>query len=167
MSLRALACIQARARNDKGIMSIKDFLTNYQNDIVLLVGIILISLISFGAGRLTAPGATTEPIKIDDSQVANISQTFLKQNAPSQTETGAQTNNTNQPSQVNTNNDKNQGQFVASKSGKNYYWPWDPGAQRIKPENLVWFATEAQAQAAGLKRNASFSAQAPAGYQVK
>jgi len=152
-------------------MNIKD----NQNDIILVIGVILISLISFGAGRLTAPQSLKQPLTIDGSQVANISQTFLKpENQTADTASTAnsvdkpttENQSSNQQNQVNINSPQKQGQFVASKSGKNYYWPWDSTVQRIKPENLIWFATEAQAQAAGYQRNAKFLQQAPAGYKA-
>ncbi len=40
---------------------------------------------------------------------------------------------------------------VASKasSSKKYHYAWCPGAAKIKPENQVWFPTDADAQAAG------------------
>jgi hypothetical protein len=41
------------------------------------------------------------------------------------------------------------GNFVASKNGTKYYTAGCSGASRIKPENQVWFATDASAQAAG------------------
>lgn len=155
-------------------MNIKSFLKNNQNDIILIIGVILISLISFGAGRLTAPQPLKQPLTIDESQVANISQTFLKpenqivdtaNTANSDNQSSTENQSSNQQNQVNINSQQKQGQFVASKSGKNYYWPWDSTVQRIKPENLIWFATEAQAQAAGYKPNAKFLQQAPVGYK--
>ena len=39
--------------------------------------------------------------------------------------------------------------FVASKNGTKYYAVGCGGAARIKPENQAWFATEADAKAAG------------------
>lgn len=42
------------------------------------------------------------------------------------------------------------GKYVASKNGTKYYLPSCSGAKRIKPENTVWFASAADAQAAGL-----------------
>jgi len=39
--------------------------------------------------------------------------------------------------------------FVASKSGTSYYLPSCGGVAKIKEENRVWFATVAEAQAAG------------------
>ncbi len=39
--------------------------------------------------------------------------------------------------------------YVASKTGTKYHLPWCAGAQRIKDENKVWFATKEDAEAAG------------------
>lgn len=41
------------------------------------------------------------------------------------------------------------GQYVASKNGEKYYLPWCGGVSRIKEENKVWFASKAEAEAAG------------------
>ena len=41
------------------------------------------------------------------------------------------------------------GQFVASISGRTYYFPWCSGAQTLKSSNEIWFRSEAEAQAAG------------------
>ncbi len=42
-----------------------------------------------------------------------------------------------------------EGGYVASKSGAKYHLPWCSGAQRIKEENKVWFATKEEAESAG------------------
>jgi hypothetical protein len=41
------------------------------------------------------------------------------------------------------------GQYVASKTGTKYYLPWCGTAKRIKDDNKVWFASKAEAEAAG------------------
>lgn len=41
------------------------------------------------------------------------------------------------------------GEVVASKTGTKYYFPWCGTAKRIKEENKVWFASRAEAEAAG------------------
>jgi hypothetical protein len=41
------------------------------------------------------------------------------------------------------------GQYVASRSGARYYFPWCSGAKQIKEENKVWFATKEAAEAKG------------------
>lgn len=43
------------------------------------------------------------------------------------------------------------GQFVASRTGAVYYYPWCSGALQIKPENERWFVLEKDAQAAGYR----------------
>ncbi len=45
--------------------------------------------------------------------------------------------------------------FAASKTGKVYYAKDCPGLSRVKPENRVYFASEAEAQAAGLSASAA------------
>ena len=43
------------------------------------------------------------------------------------------------------------GQYVASRTGTTYYFPWCGGAQNISPENQVWFKTEEAAEKAGYR----------------
>lgn len=42
------------------------------------------------------------------------------------------------------------GLILASKSGTKYYFPWCAGVKRIAEANKTWFASEQEAQAAGL-----------------
>ena len=49
------------------------------------------------------------------------------------------------PAPVSTQN----GAYMASKNGTKYYLPTCSSANRIKPENRVWFATKAEAEASG------------------
>lgn len=44
---------------------------------------------------------------------------------------------------------KTGGKIVGSKNGSKYHYPWCQGAERIKEENKVWFATAAEAKRAG------------------
>ena len=43
------------------------------------------------------------------------------------------------------------GYVVASEKGSVYYLPWCSGAQKIAPEAQVWFRSEEEAQKAGFK----------------
>jgi|SRR3989344_4978282 len=43
------------------------------------------------------------------------------------------------------------GQYVASKTGQVYYFPWCAGALKITSANQRWFASEAAAQKAGFR----------------
>ena len=44
------------------------FVKSHENDIILVVGVILISLLSFAMGYLTAKNYAKEPIKIETPQ---------------------------------------------------------------------------------------------------
>jgi len=99
-----------------------------KEDVFIAILIILVGLASFGLGKLSAFETTPEPVEVIPTSVD--SQTLGT--APS-IETLAT------------------GTIVASKTGTRYYYPNCSGASRIKDENKVWYATEADAQAAGLK----------------
>ncbi|GIW69022.1 hypothetical protein D6792_03435 [Candidatus Parcubacteria bacterium] len=43
------------------------------------------------------------------------------------------------------------GWVVGSLNGRVYHLPWCPGAARLAPEKTKWFASEAQARAAGYR----------------
>lgn len=45
--------------------NLKNFIKNHQGDIVLLVGVILISLLSFAMGYITAKQHDKEPIRFE------------------------------------------------------------------------------------------------------
>ena len=45
--------------------SVKDWILNHQNDIMLVIGVILISLLSFAAGYIVAKEQEKEPIRIE------------------------------------------------------------------------------------------------------
>ncbi len=94
--------------------------------------LVVVGIGSFALGRLSAldekkVGTTTQPPSTQSA--------FLRQGAA-------------QPGQKS---------FVASKSGTKYYAKGCVGASRIKPENEVWFATVADAQAAGFTEAANCS----------
>ncbi len=47
------------------LMEIKEFVKKYQADIILVIGVILISLFSFAMGYIVAKQQEKEPIKIE------------------------------------------------------------------------------------------------------
>lgn len=49
----------------KNLTNLKEFVKTHQNDIILLLGVILISLLSFASGYLVAKYQEKEPIKIE------------------------------------------------------------------------------------------------------
>jgi len=47
------------------LAKIKEFVKKYQADIILIIGVILISLLSFAAGFIVAKQQEKEPLKIE------------------------------------------------------------------------------------------------------
>ncbi|OPL12036.1 MAG: hypothetical protein AVO34_02150 [Firmicutes bacterium ML8_F2] len=103
-----------------------------ESDIILTIGIILIALISFGAGRLTALQADIKPIVIQNpsASVIQASKFDSGENATEDTT-------------------KEQGKLVGSVNSSKYHWPECPWAKKIAPQNQIWFDSEAEAQTAG------------------
>ena len=154
---------------------IKNWLEDNQADIILVIGIILIALIGFGLGRLSALPSDKEPVIIESQETGNL-----------ESGTGAIINNLEQGSGDGQNNPSTpaatdslrsgsnigveaaagaKGVFVASKNGTKYHWPWCSYAKNIKPENQVWFKTETEAQKAGYAACGCIAKSPPAGYK--
>lgn len=47
------------------------------------------------------------------------------------------------------------GQYVASKNGTKYHFPWCPGAKAMNEANKVWFSTQEEAEKAGYTKAAN------------
>ena len=122
-------------------MSIKDILYKCksfahileQRDIFIALLIVLASFCSFGLGRLSASQEKKTPIRIEQAAAAMMSDGVA-------VESEKQTQEKMLPSG---------GNFVGSKNGTTYHFPWCSGAMRIKDENKVWFVTKEAAEAAG------------------
>ena len=54
------------------ITKIKDFVKSYQHDIILFVGVVLISLLSFAIGYIVAKQQIVEPIQIEQNTSDNF-----------------------------------------------------------------------------------------------
>lgn len=134
------------------LKEIADWFINNEKDILSVTGIVLIALISFGAGRLSVPVIVKQPVVVQNndffasapSSSANLSQIIVNKRT--------------------TTINGQEGKLVASKNGKYYHWPWSSWAKNIKLENRVWFSSEAEAQVAGFKRASNFLETAPADY---
>ena len=119
---------------------IKSFLKENQRDLFLAALVFLVSMGSFGIGRLSAIWPEKEPIRIENLEpsIQNLEDSDAAQ-----------------PAQILDSRlqipDSSRGNFVASRNGSSYHLPDCPGAKQIKEENRVWFKTEAEARAAGYK----------------
>ncbi|MDI6591411.1 MAG: hypothetical protein QME61_00490 [Patescibacteria group bacterium] len=51
------------------LAKIRQFVKTHQDDIILLIGVILISLLSFAVGYIVAKQQEKEPIRIEDSRI--------------------------------------------------------------------------------------------------
>lgn len=140
------------------IARIGDWVKKNQADIAIAAGFVLVALISFGVGYLSAPGQTKNPIVIEKPQGRVAGEQVTSDKAGDTASASILQNAVNAAK-------SEKGILVASKNGKKYYWPWSPLAKKIKPENIVWFKSEAEAQASGRTKSADFDEQAPAGYQ--
>ncbi len=136
---------------------IGDWTRRNQADIAIVVGFVLVALIAFGAGRLTAPEIIRNPIVIDELNASSSINIFGSVSQPVGTSAGER---------VSGNMATNaKGLFVASRGGTKYHWPWCSYGERIKLENQIWFNSEKEAQAAGYSPCACIVSKAPAGYQ--
>lgn len=106
---------------------IKGFSRLIEGDIWLVLVIFLVSVASFGLGRLSVLRLPHESLQIAYPPEARAE-------AAEGMVAGAVVES---------------GQYVASKSGSKYHFPWCAGAQAIKEENKVWFASKEEAEAAG------------------
>lgn len=109
------------------------------SDMLLVMAVMLLGITSFGLGRLSAPHETSAVVlraKSPHSSPEVPPGATAPKEAASPTVPRATAA---------------RGEYVASKTGAAYHLPWCSGAKRIKEENKVWFATKAEAEAAGYK----------------
>jgi hypothetical protein len=116
------------------MQKVKELLGVYENHIVVVVSLILIAIIGFGVGKLSASSKAKTPIRIETAEIAQpLIQAVI-----------------NSPSSTPIVTPKAAIQLVASRNGTRYYYPWCSGVKRIKEENKVYFNTESEAEARGL-----------------
>ncbi len=97
------------------------FVKDNQNDIILIIGVILISLISFGAGRFTR-----QPIEGGPELTINTVQDAARK-------TSTEITNENLKQEV------PKIQIIGNKNSKLYHYPWCSGAKNMKEENKIFF----------------------------
>lgn len=101
-------------------LEIKRFVDVALGEWGMLAILCLVGLGAFGLGRLSVLEATRTPVAL---QGASAAEAFRGMHLG--------------------------GEFVASRTGGTYYYPWCGGAQNIKAENQIWFTSEAAARKAG------------------
>ena len=118
-------------------------------EIYIVLLIILVGFGSFGLGRLSAREENKFPVRIVEpgGETASSTDAF--------TASAIEAQGTLQGKSPTIKVLSQNGLIVASKSGSKYYFPWCAGAKRIAEANKIWFASEQEAQTAGLTRAAS------------
>lgn len=113
------------------LSKITHFCKENSKDLFLVIIILLTALISFGLGRLSKLEEDKTPLIINQPATPVVS-TNTAINEPINTKTANQG-----------------GEVVASKNGTKYHFPWCSGAQSIKEENKITFASIEKARKAG------------------
>lgn len=109
------------------------------HEVLLISAVALLGVVAFGLGRLSVPAQPTT-VALCDTVVRDTRTTDLAAAAVPATSPEAPT----EPGVT-----SGTARYVASKNGTVYHLPWCSGAQRIKDANKVWFASKAEAEAAG------------------
>jgi len=122
----------------------KQIVKKNESDILLTLTIILVALVSFGAGLLIDFSKDKTPIIIQNPiPTASIQQTLTETCAPGQ------------------ESSIEQGRFVGSVNSNRYHWPDCSFAKRIGEENQIWFDSEQEAQDANYTRCGNFERYGP------
>ncbi|MBI5045889.1 MAG: hypothetical protein HZC14_02730 [Candidatus Niyogibacteria bacterium] len=114
------------------INKFKTALEERKNDLFTAAAIVLIAIIGFGLGRLSAIYERKTPVTVE----------YLN-------DTGTTTNAMTSNKDENTGFSVNNTGIVASKNGSKYYPADCPAAARIKEENKIRFNSAKEAEAAG------------------
>ena len=118
------------------LAKVKNWFTPRENELFLAATIILVALISFGLGRLSAFRSEKFPIQFIEPQ--NQEGRVLGAVTPPPAVNSAKVET----------GDK---LYVASKNGSAYHFPWCSGAQRIKEANKIYFSSREEAEKAGYR----------------
>lgn len=123
--------IQDLGRKFKGLWTNAEYL--------LALLIIVISLVSFWLGRLSVEEVHTQAHRtsLEDMRAAAVTATRKTQDTTDAI--GQNDESVTAP----------EGGYVASKNGTKYHLPWCGSAKQISEQNKIFFATKAEAEAAG------------------
>ena len=148
------------------LAKIKKFFKENEADIILVFAVILISLISFGAGYLLACSKekiTGSNINEKSMIVENVPIEKLEVESENKKEENLVTENIkdkNESGEIKDKNEKKEQkdedvqektEIVASKNSDVYHYVWCPGANQIKEENKIYFNSTKDAEKAGLR----------------
>lgn len=118
------------------ISKIANLIKCYQYQVFLTACMLLIAFTGYNLGRINAN--EKRPIKIENG--ANIYSAIKSSEIADQ---GQGTTSLRTPTK------KLDTRVVASKNSDKYHYTWCSGANRIKEENKVWFASDKEAESRG------------------
>ena len=122
-------------------MSIQEILEKIKPFYPLFLAIVVASIF-FAIGRLSHLEGQRAPIKIEYVSSTSTAAIITSGSSLSPRVTLGE-------KIVSTTSTTSGGEFIGSKSGKKYYFPWCGTVKRIKPENQVHFASAEEARASG------------------
>ena len=130
---------------------LSQFKNFYKNqDLFIILTIILVALISFGIGRLSAP--SKEPVMIKNLEKASVED--IKGDLEKGNLQGAKGIQEDKKGTY-------EGKVVGSKNSDKYHLPDCPGAKQISEKNKIWFNSIEEAEKAGYKPAANCPGLAP------
>jgi hypothetical protein len=121
-------------------MKVSDGVKSYLHNILaedrlfIVVLFITVSLTAFGLGRLAERAVHQTDEAIVKSSPTNV----IFTNTTAENKEAASSEAASEEEQ-----------YVASKSGTKYHYPWCPGAKQMKEENKIYFDSRPAAEAAG------------------
>lgn len=141
--------------------NLKQFCKENEADIILVIGVILISLIGFGGGWLLGNSSNYSSSNFGEAEIEEVSPEELQASIieagkskedDNQAEKTAEENETQQETiKEEIAKEPSEQKFVASKNGEVYHYPWCSGAQQIKEENKIYFNSKEEAEKAGYR----------------
>jgi hypothetical protein len=132
-------------------LKIKDFLKQNESKIILSIGFILVSVLSFEAGIMKGQSTKQNQIVVNEGGSSNVCGTASEQAPEAQNLTQEASRiggSANIPAQT-LSADKQNCAYVGSKNSNKYHLPTCRWAKNIKPENVVCFSDENDAKLKG------------------
>ena len=124
---------------------IKAFWSEYEFKIILALGFILVSLVSFQFGFIQGKNRLDSPLVIEKPALV---QELTPKTAPEAPNLPQESPKVSQMVNI----PQTECAFVGSKNSDKYHLPSCAYAKKIKPENRVCFSSETEAQAKNYKR---------------
>lgn len=124
---------------------IKENLALNQVELGVSAIIIFVGLSSFFLGKYSVLDSQSSESCVSIESPRNATSSEVRTEASTQKETLVRP----------ADNQGSDGQVVASKNGKKYYFPWCSGVDRISAKNKVYFKSATEAQNAGLTISAT------------